>query len=169
MAKPQSRRVPSDDCEVTVDGEVYRPHEGESVWFLPGMPSDIWETLYAMARLADELKAVDGEPDEIEKTLGLMEGHFRTACRILARQLVRWDWTDMASEPLPQPRGHPETIKQLDDDEVHWLIRALRGQTAGQRGNASAPSPTTSSDTESPGTAGQSSTEGLRPILSSST
>lgn len=160
MSKPGARRYHTDDFAVVVDGVTYHPHEGEWVDIV-GKPTVGEFRAYAgLARVGVEIQAVAGEPDEAMRTTGLMDKHFGAICESLARRVVDWSWTDDMGNPLPAPAGNPAAFETLTDDELAYLMKVSQGETDAQRGNASRPSPTTSSATPSTGTAGARPTTG---------
>lgn len=142
------KHSPSDDCRVNIgrvmrDGQVVvvgtaiYPHKGEWVEVLP--VGSLGELL-ALARFA----GLAGEKMTPEN-LGQMEEALEGLCRDLSTRLIRWNWTDMMGEPLPQPYKNPAVIKSLAAEEIFWLRQAMEGETPGVRKNASGPSPSTSS------------------------
>ncbi len=150
MAKPTPRRVPSDDCLVTVDGVEYAVHEEEWVDLLPGMNVQALAALEGLHRIGVTLNTVKGEPDEYIRALEAVNRYFDDACAFLAGRVVAWNWTDLKGNALPDPSL--EVLKALDAGEILWLLEAAQGETKAQRKNALAPSPTTSSAIGSPAT-----------------
>lgn len=135
MAKPEPIEIPSDDCVVTIDGTRYTPHEGESVWLIPGLSVGAIAALSAFTAIGAEMEAAQGEPDEFERQAGLADRALQGLCRALAPRVIRWTWTDMAGRPLPQPDGTPERLQALESEEVAWLLAACQGETPARRGN----------------------------------
>jgi hypothetical protein len=74
--------------------------------------------------------------------------------------VLRWNWTDDAGRPYPQPEGDPEVFRRLRPEELMYLSKAVRGETPGEQKNGLSGTPTTSSATASPETAAPASTTG---------
>lgn len=144
MSKPTPKRVLSDDCAVPVDGTVYYPHEGEWIELYAGM--SVAETLSfdKMRRMGAKLDAIKDRPDADDHIEDIVEVPYQRICAIIARHVTAWNWTDLASRPLPPPSE--EALMDLSDHELGWLALAVKGETSGQRKNDSAPSPITSSE-----------------------
>lgn len=148
MSKPEPKPVPSDDCTVTLDGVDYFPHEGETVWLLPGQAVGEIASLARLMALADELAAIVGDDDEARQAARLSDEAMRDLCEALAPRILDWDWTDLAGRPLPKPDGTARPLLRLQTAELYWLLSAARGETPSARKNDSRPSPTTSSASE---------------------
>ena len=114
-------RIPSDDCVVHIDrvvedGEIidegiaYHVHKGEWVELMPA------RTLAEVMALSDIAASASAGAS------------LRTLCAELSKRVVAWDWTGMDSEPLPQPYHSPDVLEQLTDDEVMWLLGAVKGK-----------------------------------------
>jgi hypothetical protein len=54
---------------------------------------------------------------------------------ILSEQVLEWNWVaDEAGEkPLPQPKGNPEILGQLLDNEKTFLIQAAMGEESEEK------------------------------------
>ncbi len=152
MSKPQPTRIASDDCAVTVDGVACYPHEGEWVELYRLQSVAELQAMEQMTRLTVALQAAQGEPDEAQRSLAIMNAAFGDACACLAGRVVAWNWTDLSGAPLPPPAGNPAVLARLSVEEVSWLLARNAAETAGERKNGSAPSPTTSSATASTAT-----------------
>src|SRR5574340_894704 len=133
MGKPLPKRIPSDDCAVTIDNEVYHPHEGEYVEMYAGITIAELKTLEGFTRISVEVDAIQGEEEEQQKLLGLLNQHFDEICKNLAGRVVAWNWTDDRGQPLPQPDGKAETMERLRAEEILWLMKATQGETPAQR------------------------------------
>ena len=142
MGKIPSRRVPSDDCLVHVgrrvedgqivdEGEAYNVHEGEWVEVVPVVTM---RQYIEINHLSKSLTAQD--IDGMERSMDAL-------CKAIAQRVVAWNWTDNEGVALPPPTEG--VIRELTEDELVYLITAIQGETAGQRGNGSTPSPTRSS------------------------
>ncbi len=160
MSKPKPVRVLSDGCAITIGDDTYRPHEGEWVEMLAIQSVAELQEEERIRRLGVEIDAVRGEPDEASRLSALMDAHFERLCEVLAVRIVDWNWTDDLGRPLPRPDGSPAPLKRLRTQELYWLLTATRGEMPEQRKNDLAPSPTTSSDTESQATGAKSRTSG---------
>lgn len=136
--KPKARRVPSDDCILTLDGEDYAIHAGEWVEFR-GRPSMAFLARYMQFQGIRESMA-SGSELTMESSAMLR----RAAEDIgdeLARHISAWTWTDDAGDPMPLPvKG--EALDNLDQVEFQWLLMEFLsgGPAGGDRPNASAPS-----------------------------
>jgi hypothetical protein len=133
--------VPSDDCVIHVgrvvrDGELVHPgtayhvHQGEWIKITP--VTTVGQFVATSKMLVAE---TSGE--------GLMD-----LCMVLSQVLVEWNWTDNDGEPLEQPYRNPRAIMGLSDEEMLWLMMAVRTpaqEPAEERKNGSGPSLSTSS------------------------
>lgn len=148
MSKAPTVRIPSDGCVIVAPGiEPYYPHVGE--WVDVVLVGSVGE-LQAIARLrelAPALAAAQGEPDEMARTLALLDPHFEEVLGYLAGRVMAWSWTDNFSRPLPQPDGTPGPLRLLTANELYWLLFASQADDAGTRKKGSRPSPITSSAT----------------------
>ncbi len=135
MAKPAPRRVQSDDCELTVDGATYRPHEGEWIEVRGGRTVAESEAIHDMHRVMVDLDAASGEPDEAQRVSAIMHHYYERMIGLLADRLLAWSWTDDDGEPLPQPHHNPSVFYRLTDTEAYYLLSAIRGETPGERKN----------------------------------
>lgn len=149
MAKPPVRRVPSDDCEVTIAGVTYNPHEGEYVEVVGSASIAELKSLWAFDRISVELQAIQGDPDEYEKTTKRLDEYYDDLCAWIARRVVDWDWTDDQGHPLPKPDGSLKPIQALRSDEIYYLRRVLRGESPLVANGDSGTLPTTPSATDS--------------------
>lgn len=141
--KPEAQWVPSDDCEVEVGGVSYFPHLGERVQVISSFTVGKLRLMRRLAELNANMAAVDG--DGAAPAIALMDDAFEEAIGVLQGSVVDWDWTDDSGAPLPKPLHNPAAFQGLRIDEIYWLVAATRGETRAQQGNASRPSPTTSS------------------------
>ncbi len=125
--KPEIRQVPSDDCEVPVDGVVYTPHEDEWVQVLPIQRVGDTKMYVAFNHLGPQLLALKGEPDEQAKVNELVAPHFDSVIAFVTGRIVKWNWTDMAGDPLPQPRDNPAVFATLTTEELMYLVSVIQG------------------------------------------
>lgn len=135
MAKPQPIEVKSDDCIVTIDGEKYALHEGESVWLVPGLSVGTIHAMNGLMGVSAQMDAAKGEPDELATITRLADRSFQAVCEALAQRVQRWTWTDVNGRPLPQPNGEPDAFGALMPEELFWLLSAAKGETASPRKN----------------------------------
>lgn len=136
MAKPQAIEIKSDDCVVTIDGEKYALHEGESVWLIPGLSVGTIRAMNTLMAVGPRMDAAKGEPDELATITRLADESFQAVCEALAQRVQRWTWTDLLGNALPQPGGAVESFQSLTPEELFWLLSAAKGETAGARKNA---------------------------------
>jgi hypothetical protein len=124
------RRIPSDECVVRVGavyendqlvhpGEPYPVHEGEWVEILPIMT--VMEVM-ALTRLR---KGVESDTD--------FDQAFGDLCKELSLRVVKWNWTDMMNEPMPQPFQRPDVIARLTTDELLWLTNSMYEPTENRK------------------------------------
>ncbi len=122
-----------DDCTVTVDGHVYRPHAGESIELRrSGQVADL--LIAAKFGLLQDLGDKSAEKlTEIEDAIQGMVDH-------LAAKIIAWDWTDDAGEPHGDPTS-PDVIRRLTLEEQLWIYRQSTGmgerKSRGTRRNGS--------------------------------
>ncbi len=118
------RRIPADDCVVTVNGEKCRIHEGEWVEVVP--VATIGQTL-EMSGI--KLAGMNSEEQ--------IRGAIETICGQLAKRILGWNLTDVMGEPIPNPHGKPEVLQALTTEELFWLVAQVqRGETPEARKNA---------------------------------
>lgn len=146
MAKPQPRRIASDDCAVTLPGgEVFYPHEGEWVEVVLGMTVGEIQQLGPIRAIGVQMAEVQGEPDQNARMLELLGPHYEMLTSLLANRILAWNWTDDFGRPLPALDGTPEPLKRLRGEELYWLLMAGQGETSAERKNGLKPSAITSS------------------------
>ncbi len=143
MAKARPRRIASDDCIVTMDGEAFTPHEGEWVEMHRGLTIGGLQAIAGMQRIGVDLQAIQGEEDAAAQALAQLGPHFERLCAYLAPRIVDWNWTDDAGRPLPKPDGTTAPLLLLNAQEINWLLAAAMGETPAERKNAWPPSATT--------------------------
>ncbi len=149
--KVPTKRVASDDCEITVDGIRYPVHKGESVEVIPLASMQSFLSIVSLGDLnnAPDAAALEAETDpekrkkleaQITAQAHQMQDALNQICEELSRRVVKWDWTDLMGEPLPQPCGKPDVLKALTSEELFWLRSVTMGEASGERKNASKPS-----------------------------
>lgn len=131
--KIPSKRLASDDCLVHVgrkiaDGKIinagtpYAVHLGEWIEVMPvASIGQLLALVQLQAEMNDPARAVHA---------------FEELCRQVANKILAWNWTGLDDMPLAQPHNNVEVIKSLSDDELAWLVRAIGGETPGERKNA---------------------------------
>lgn len=148
MAKPPSITVPSDDYEVVVDGKTYSPHEGEWVVVTPGATVASNRNMRTLVEMIPRLQAAEGEPDEQQQTIVILDDVNIELLEFLADRLVAWNWTDHRGRPLPELDGTTDPFARLPQQEVMYLVRVCQGQAPAVEKKDMSNSPTTSSATE---------------------
>ncbi len=138
--KPQPKRVPSDACEVIIDGEVCRPHEGEAVYLISSETVGETRLRVRFAQMLDELEAVKGDKDAFARSNAILDRHYAELIEHLAERVFSWDWTDLRGRPLPPPVGDDGKalgLLRLRAPELYWLMNAVAPQeTEDERKNA---------------------------------
>jgi hypothetical protein len=136
MAKPTAITVPSDDCVVTIGGKPYNVHEGETVTLVETAPTiRDQQALLAFHMLGPKVAAAEGDPEELQAILPLLDRALEDVCAMLAERVVDWTWTNDRGRPLPKPDGTGEPFKALRDDEVMYLIEVVKGESPAARKN----------------------------------
>lgn len=46
--------------------------------------------------------------------------------RLMALQIVKWNWTDEENKPLPLPKDDPDVFKRLTATEMMFLYRTIQ-------------------------------------------
>jgi hypothetical protein len=136
MAKPKPVRILSDDCEVTINGEIYTPHEGEWVETMVSAPTvRDQKAMLLFQSLGPKVAAAEGDDEAKLALIPMLDQALDAVCATLASRVTRWNWTDDAGNPFPRLDGSPDHFRSLRDEEVHYLLAAVRGETPGQRKN----------------------------------
>lgn len=135
MAKPQPKRIPSDDCAVKIDGAVCFPHEGEYVEMITTETVGEMKARRFLREVGVRIDAIKGEPDEKVKFEQIMDEYFDEICSHLAGRVFAWNWTDDWGRPLPQPDGTVGPLLRLRAGELYWLMNATGGETPAERKN----------------------------------
>ncbi len=147
--KPPTRRVPSDDCEVTIDGEDYTPHVGEWIEVIPRLSVGEVRLFRSLNALQPKLAAIEGDDGADASGIALMDDSFQEVLAVLRHRVLAWNWTDDADEPYPQPRDAPDVFEQLRIEEIYYLTAAMQGGGANSK-NAGRNSRTSSSGSARP-------------------
>jgi len=124
MPKIPGRRINSDDCLITVDGQQHAVHKGE------------WVEVLAIKSIAQHLAALELQRYAAGGDTKAMAQALESLCQELSNRVLDWNWTDLDSQPLPRPYRQPAIIKSLSEDELLWLVRAIAGESPGERKNA---------------------------------
>lgn len=137
MAKPVTVEVKSDDCLVTVNGEKHAVHEGESVWLFQGHSVGEMRAVSRLAHLQVQVDALKdgGDQEGAMALLAEIDALFDAICAMLAPRVVRWTWTDLRGNPMPQPDGTAAFLARLESEELFWLLQAAKGEAGGGRKN----------------------------------
>jgi len=143
MGKVPTKRLSSDDClvyinrviedgKVTNRGDPFAAHEGE------------WVEIIQVGSIRQYLALSKLASVSSNGNLGNLEIALNDLCKEVSQRIVDWNWTDMAGKAMPKPYRKPEIISELTEDELLWLIRAVQGETPGERKNELPPSGTNS-------------------------
>ncbi len=135
MSKIPPRKINSDDCVVYVG----RKTDGKSITE-PGTPYKIHETewveINSIATIEQHLTIVELQNALNATDIKTIGEIFEKICKLIADKIISWNWTDNDNQPLPNPYRNPSVIKQLHEDEIAWLLKAIQGETPGERKNA---------------------------------
>lgn len=146
MAKPKPIRIPSDACEVPINGQTYHPHEGEWAEIMPGFLVRDQRMAVKVMRLQQAAKASKGDDDEQQQQVIIMGDVNAELCAALAAKVLAWNWTDMRGQPIPLD-GTPEPFYALSALELLYLLSLTGAETAVEKKVGSKRSGTTSSAT----------------------
>ena len=128
------KQIDSSDCVVHIGqrisdgvvverGEPFNIHDGEWVKMIPIVTMGESIALMNVSNLSS-----DGE--------GASES-FEMICKALANKIVDWNWTDMSSEKLPKPYKNPSVFKELNTEELVYLVTISTGETPSEQKNES--------------------------------
>tara|TARA_R110002020_G_scaffold138674_9_gene309170 strand:+ start:648 stop:1124 length:477 start_codon:yes stop_codon:yes gene_type:complete len=134
------KKIDSSDCVVHIGqrisdgaviekGDPYKIHEEEWVKVIPIVTMGESIALMNVSNLS-----ADGE--------GANES-FETICSALANKIVDWNWTDISGEELPKPYKNPSVFKELNTEELVYLVTISTGETPSEQKNESKDSPNT--------------------------
>ena len=127
MAKPLPQRVNSDDCEVVVNGETCKPHEGEWVELFRVQTFADWAANVDLRFPSAELDDAAGEPDETERTLKAVRNWYAAVTEVLAEHVTAWSWTDARGRALPPPSL--SVLRKLSMAEIRYLHRIQQDES----------------------------------------
>lgn len=131
--KIQPEPISMDDYTVTVGGQDYAPHEGETVYLLPvGLSFGALTALQRYQAMAAGGAIRDGDDR--------LEGAFDELLAALADIIVAWDLTDITGEPYEQPYRNPAALRALPAGTLFHILGQLRGVSGDDaEGKASSP------------------------------
>ena len=125
-------RIKSDECTISLgqvieDGDVIDPgvahyvHKGEWVELMPVM------TVREVMQLAKLQQGMTSDNSSLGDSLSNL-------CAELSKRLIKWNWTDLMGEKLPQPYNRPDILEALSSDELLWLVNATsQAETEAER------------------------------------
>ena len=119
-------KIKSDACTISLgqvieDGEIIDPgtahyiHKGEWVELVPVM------TVKEVMQLAKLQQGTSSSENSLGDSLSEL-------CKELSKRLIKWNWTDLMGEALPQPYNRPDILEALSADELLWLVNATSNQ-----------------------------------------
>lgn len=113
----------SDDCEIEIAGEKFKPHIGESVYFVPYL------SIGKALKLTEAMDKISDEDIDTLKQLQIISD----IAGVVASIIDHWDWTHpISGERLGKKDGRSyrataESIQELSADEVSFLISEFFG------------------------------------------
>jgi len=113
----------SDEFEINIAGQAFKPHEGESVYFIPYLSVD------KAVKLGDAVTKLDEEEIGMAESFNIVSD----ISEILVDIIDHWDWTHpLTGEPIGKKTGgefkpSANDIKQLSVNEVNYLITEFFG------------------------------------------
>ena len=125
-------KIKSDECTISLgqvieDGDVIDPgvahyvHKGEWVELMPVM------TVKEVMQLAKLQQGMTSANASLGDSLSNL-------CAELSKRLIKWNWTDLMGEKLPQPYNNPDVLEALSSDELLWLVNATsQAETEAER------------------------------------
>ena len=128
------KKIDSSDCVVHVGqhiqdgkvvnkGEPYKVHEGEYIEIIPIVTMGESIALLNVANLTDD--STDANKS------------FEAICLSLSNKIVDWNWTDITGELLDKPYKNPEVFKNLNTEELMYLVTISTGETSSEQKNES--------------------------------
>ena len=112
------------DGKVVDKGEPFAIHENEWVKIIP--VTTMGESLALM-----NITAIDTE------TGANAQESFGVLCDSLSKRVVDWNWTGIDGELMPKPYKNPKVFKDLQNEELIWLVSATVGETPSEQKNES--------------------------------
>lgn len=123
--KIEPKRVPSDDCIITVDGKELHVHADEWVEIIPVGTLRQYTAILRVQNLI-----IDDSDSQVLHDL----------CEEVSERLVDWNWTGLDSRKLDKPYRNARVVESLASEELAYLIKILQGETAKERKKDSTPS-----------------------------
>lgn len=117
--KAPPRKVVAENFVMKEGDEEYYPHYDESVWFAGR--ATVGESMQFMA-----LQEKYSNAEATEANAQIVFEQLTLVCEILARAIIKWDWTDNNGDPYPE-NPTLEDIRSLSPDEVNWLMTNFSG------------------------------------------
>lgn len=170
-------RVPSDDCAVIHQKQLYYPHKGQWVDVvrvgqslqemtlemearhvsneLEVMRSDLMDKrqVYEAAKSrgdAESATVAEKEWEQIyEKREAFLRGHYNRFAEYVADHIVDWNWTGRNGKALPRPDGTTGPIMRLLPEEINYLQEVIRQDNPLPESAGESASRTSSSDSAS--------------------
>lgn len=134
LGKPPLSRIDCSRIIVSVNGQQYAPHHGESVWKAYGLQTAGINLVQLVARidvlLAQIQRASDDPDTDVDTMTGLADELNETIDgldRGIVETVVKWDWTDPQGASMG-PRPTLETVRGLAFEERYMLATLLFGQ-----------------------------------------
>ncbi len=157
ILKIPAEKIPSDDCVVHVGriiegnqiksiGTPYHVHKGEWIEVLPVRSMASYVELQKLISSFQSASKEDVEKETdlnavlqtVERVVVNLDEALDRICQELGRRIKGWNWTDMESEPQPPPS--PEVFRELDEEELFYLVRVIQGERPAARKKESKPS-----------------------------
>lgn len=132
--KPPPTRIDCSRIIVSVGGQRYAPHHGESVWKSYGLRTAGINLVQLVARidvLTAQIQRASEDPETDVDTMTDLAEELNQSIEGLnagiVETVIKWDWTDPEGEPLG-PRPTLETVRELSFEERYMLATLLFGQ-----------------------------------------
>jgi hypothetical protein len=119
-SKVPAVRVASDGLVVKMGDKEYRPHAGEYVEVWPGTSWQFMRDSVEMTRLEGMTAESVVSADSTDQLISAID----RVCAFVASRVKGWTWTDKSGASLPAPTA--DVIAGLDQEEMQWLIGAVR-------------------------------------------
>lgn len=104
---------------VTVAGEAYYPHRGETIWLLPVADMGTYLKINRLNRINLEQRDEPTFGDD-------QQDAFVALAEMLAQHTAAWDWTDLGGDPLPQPYKNPDVLIGLDSEVFSYVLSLVQ-------------------------------------------
>jgi|TARA_Y100000310_G_scaffold276879_1_gene294340 hypothetical protein len=123
--KVAPKRVPADDCIITVEGEEIAVHKGEWIEIIPVGTLRTYTALLRVQNLV-----LDDSDSQVLHDL----------CEEVAERVIAWNFTGLDGKNLAKPYQNARVIEGLTSEEVAWIVKILQGESPGERKKDSEPS-----------------------------